>query len=275
VPGTPLTSLESAITQCRVDDGFDLSTHDPRATLGWEKEDAIGRFPEEIAAVAELQKRLYAASNRAMLVVLQAIDAGGKGGTIRSVMSGLNPAGVDVNGFGVPSEEERAHDFLWRVHEHVPAFGRIGIFDRSHYEDVLVVRVKRLVAEPVWRGRYQHIVNFERLLHDEGTTVVKLFLNISKEEQRARFQDRIDDPEERWKFRAGDLADRALWDEYQAAFADALGATSTETAPWYVVPGDRKWVRNLVVAAILRHHLAIIDPQYPEAEAGVEGMVIE
>ena len=255
--------------------GLKLSDHDPRETFGWDKEATKQRFVDQLDVVAGLQKRLFAESTRAMLVVLQAIDAGGKGGTIRSVMTGLNPAGVEVTGFGVPSEEERAHDFLWRVHTHAPAAGRIGIFDRSHYEDVLVVRVKHFVSEPKWRARYEHIVNFERLLDDEGTSVVKILLNISKDEQRERFQDRVDDPDERWKFRMGDLADRALWDEYQAAFGDALRATSTGAAPWYVVPGDRKWVRNMVVASILRHHLELIGPEYPPAEDGVEGIVIE
>ena len=259
---------------CRVGSDLDLAAHDPGDTFGWDKQAAKHRFRDQIAIVDALQQRLFAAADRAVLVVLQSIDAGGKGGTIRSVMSGLNPAGVTVTGFGVPSEEELAHDFLWRVHAHTPAKGRIGIFDRSHYEDVLVVRVKEIVPEPVWRRRYDHIVAFERLLTDEGTSVLKIFLNISKEEQRARFQDRIDDPEERWKFRSGDLADRALWDDYQAAFGDALRATSTEAAPWYVVPGDRKWVRNLVVASILRHHLELIGPEYPPAREGIEGIVV-
>jgi PPK2 family polyphosphate:nucleotide phosphotransferase len=207
--------------------------------------------------------------------VLQAMDAGGKGGVVRSVMSNLNPAGVEVTGFGKPTEEELAHDFLWRVHANTPARGRIGIFDRSHYEDVLVVRVRELVPEKVWRRRYDHIVNFEELLTDEGTDVVKFFLNISSEEQRERLQDRVDDPDEQWKFRLGDLDDRALWDDYMAAFQDALRKTSTDAAPWYAVPGDRKWVRNLVVAHALRRVLESIDPEYPPAEEDVDGLVID
>jgi PPK2 family polyphosphate:nucleotide phosphotransferase len=270
---TPLH--RDVVDACRVDADLDLRAHAPNETFGWDKPAAKQRCRDQIEIVGGLQKRLFAEADQALLVVLQAIDAGGKGGTIRSVMSGLNPAGVAVTGFGVPSDEELAHDFLWRVHAHTPAKGRIGIFDRSHYEDVLVVRVKQLVAEPVWRARYDHIVAFERLLTDEGTSVVKIFLNVSKEEQRERFQDRVDDPDERWKFRLGDLSDRALWDEYQVAFGDALRATSTDSAPWYVVPGDRKWVRNLVVASILRHHLELIDPQYPPAADDVAGLVIE
>lgn len=225
--------------------------------------------------VAELQRRLFAAESSALLIVLQAMDAGGKDGTIRSVMNGLNPAGVDVNSFGVPSEEERAHDYLWRVHAHAPAKGQIGVFNRSHYEDVLVVRVKNLAPKSVWSRRYAHIKNFERMLGDEGTHVVKIFLNVSKEEQRERMQDRVDDPDERWKFRLGDLDDRKLWDDYQLAFRDAIRKTATADAPWYVVPADRKWVRNLVVAKILRHHLERVDPQYPSSEEGIEGIVVE
>lgn len=262
------------ITRCRAGSKLDLADHDPRERFGWEKEAAAAELAEVLAEVAELQERLFAEERAALLVVLQAMDAGGKDGTIRTVFRALNPAGVTVTPFGVPSDEELAHDYLWRVHAHAPREGTIGVFNRSHYEDVLVVRVKGFAPEPVWRRRYRHIREFERMLGDEGTHVVKLFLNISKEEQRLRMQDRIDDPAERWKFRKGDLDDRALWDDYQAAFGDALRETSTTAAPWYVVPGDRKWVRNLVVAKILRHHLRAIDPQYPPAEDGTAGLVV-
>ncbi len=265
----------NVVKQCRAGAEVDLGEHDPGETFGWEKDEAKAAFVDEIGVVSRLQQRLFAEERHAMLIVLQAIDAGGKGGTIRSVLSGVNPAGVDVNSFGVPSEEERAHDYLWRIHAHTPPKGIIGIFDRSHYEDVLVVRVRELVPDDVWKKRYGHIRDFERMLDDEGTQVVKLFLNVSKEEQRERFQDRIDDPEERWKFRQGDLDDRARWDDFQEAFRDAIRETTTDAAPWYVVPGDRKWVRNLVVAKILRHHLEILDPKYPPAEEGAEGLVIE
>lgn len=266
---------ENVVKRCRADASLDLDDHDPGEKFGWDKEQAQTRFTEEMSVVAELQRRLFAAESSALLVVLQAMDAGGKDGTIRSVMNGLNPAGVDVNSFGVPSEEERAHDYLWRVHAHAPAKGQIGVFNRSHYEDVLVVRVKQFVPESVWSRRYAHIRHFEQMLGDEGTHVVKIFLNVSKEEQRERMQDRVDDPDERWKFRLGDLDDRKLWDDYQRAFRDAIRETSTDDAPWYVVPADRKWVRNLVVAKILRHHLELIDPQYPPADEGIEGIVVE
>ncbi len=264
----------NAVKACRATNRFDLAGHDPSERFGWDKEQAKAEFLEVIADVAELQERLFAEERRALLVVLQAMDAGGKDGTIRTVFEPLNPAGVDVNPFGVPSEEERAHDYLWRVHAHTPRKGTIGVFNRSHYEDVLVVRVKGFAPEPVWRKRYRHIREFERMLGDEGTTVVKLFLNISKEEQRLRLQDRVDDPEERWKFRKGDLDDRVLWDDYQSAFQDAIRETTTADAPWYVIPGDRKWVRNLAVAQILRQHLRQIDPQFPPAEEGIDGLIV-
>ncbi|HEY5664689.1 MAG TPA: PPK2 family polyphosphate kinase [Ilumatobacter sp.] len=265
---------DDVLQRCRASSDVDLADHDPGETFGWDKTEAKARFLDEMDAVGGLQKRFFAAERSALLLVLQAMDAGGKDGTIRSVLNCLNPAGIDVNAFGVPSDEERAHDYLWRVHAHTPAKGQIGVFNRSHYEDVLVVRVKGFAPEAVWSRRYRHIREFERMLGDEGTHVVKLFLNVSSDEQRARLQDRIDDPDERWKFRLGDLDDRALWDEFQLAFRDALRATTTDDAPWYVVPADRKWVRNLVVAKILRHHLELIDPQYPPAEEGIEGVVV-
>lgn len=264
---------DPVLERCRVSGRLDLADHDARETFGWEKEDARAAFEDEIAIVAGLQQRLFAQGAHALLVVLQAMDAGGKDGTIRSVLTGVNPAGVDVNSFGVPSEEERAHDYLWRVHAHAPERGLIGIFNRSHYEDVLVVRVKQLVPDDVWR-RYEHIRAFEQMLADEGTHIAKIFLHISNEEQRERLQDRLDSPDERWKFRAGDLDDRALWGDYMSAFEDALSETSRDHAPWYVVPADRKWVRNLVVAKILRHHLERIGPHYPPAEDGLDGIVV-
>ena len=174
----------------------------------------------------------------------------------------------------MPSAEELGHDYLWRIHPHTPADGHIAVFNRSHYEDVLVVRVKQLVPVAVWRKRYTHIRQFEELLVDEGTTIVKLFLHISAEEQRQRLQDRIDNPDERWKFNLGDLEERKRWPEYMRAYRDALARTSTPEAPWFVVPGDRKWVRNLTVARILRHTLERLDPHFPEPEDGIEGLVV-
>jgi PPK2 family polyphosphate:nucleotide phosphotransferase len=263
------------VKRCRVKAGFDLARHDPDETFGWDKDTAKARASDVLVQVADLQERLFAEGEQAVLVVLQAMDGGGKDSTIRNVLSTVNVAGVVVTSFGVPSEEDAAHDFLWRVHQRTPSKGSIGVFNRSHYEDVLVVRVKQLVPEPVWRKRYEHIREFEQQLVDEGTAVVKLFLHISKDEQRQRMQDRVDDPTKRWKFRMGDLDDRAMWDDYMQAYAEALSETSKPDAPWYVVPANRKWVRNLVVAEILLHHLSQIDPQFPPAEPGIEGLVIE
>ncbi len=223
--------------------------------------------------LAHLQERLYAEGEQSLLVVLQAIDAGGKDGTIKHVFNGFNPAGCRVVSFKVPSEEERSHDFLWRVHAKAPAKGEVVVFNRSHYEDVLVVRVHDLVAEEVWRPRYDFINDFEANLAAAGARIVKLYLHISKEEQAERFQARLDDPTKRWKFRKGDLDERARWDDYVAAFEEAIARTSTEAAPWYVVPADRKWYRNWAVSRILAETLEDMDPQYPPAE-DLTGVVI-
>jgi PPK2 family polyphosphate:nucleotide phosphotransferase len=265
---------QEMLRRMRAGSKLDLDDHRTDETFGWTKDAAHAELAEELAALSGLQTRLFAEGSRALLVVLQAMDAGGKDGTIRTVMTGVNPAGVKVVSFGVPSEEELAHDFLWRIHQRLPARGTIGVFNRSHYEDVLVVRVHGLVPKATWQRRYRQIREFEQLLVAEGTAVVKLFLHVSKEEQRARLQDRIDDPDERWKFRKGDLDDRAMWDDYMAAFRDALRKTSTDDAPWYVVPADRKWARNLAVARILRHHVEALDPRYPDPEEGLEGLVV-
>jgi PPK2 family polyphosphate:nucleotide phosphotransferase len=273
--GKPVTSTRRLLERVRVGDDLKLADHDPGETFGWTKETAKADLDAERDRLAELQKMLFAEASRSVLVVLQAMDAGGKDGVLREVLTGLNPAGVRVSAFGVPSAEELGHDFLWRIHRHTPARGQIGVFNRSHYEDVLVVRVKQLVPPSVWRKRFAHIRRFERLLVDEGTAIVKLFLHISREEQRQRMQDRVDSPDERWKFRLGDLDDRKLWPDYMRAYRHALARTSTARAPWYVVPGDRKWVRNLTVARILRHTLERLDPHYPEPEEGIEGIIVE
>jgi PPK2 family polyphosphate:nucleotide phosphotransferase len=274
--GTPVSRAD-VLARMRVagdPQQFDLDDHPPDERFGWKKVEAQAECLAEVAAVAELQKRLFAERKEALLVVLQAMDAGGKDGLIRTVMTGINPAGIEVTSFGVPSATELAHDHLWRIHSACPARGHIGVFNRSHYEDVLVVRVNDLVPEERWRSRYEHIRAFERHLVAEGTTIVKLFLNISAEEQRRRLQDRIDSPDERWKFRRGDLDERARWPEYMEAFRDALAETSNDNAPWYVVPADRKWVRNLAAAYVLRDALERIDPQYPEPEDDLDGLVV-
>jgi PPK2 family polyphosphate:nucleotide phosphotransferase len=214
--------------------------------------------------LAELQVRLAAEKKHRLLVVFQAMDTGGKDGAIRNVFRDVNPAGVHVTSFKQPSEDDLAHDYLRRIHSQVPGDGEIAIFNRSHYEDVLVVRVHELVPKARWRRRYGHINDFERLLADEGTTVVKFFLHISRDEQRKRLQARVDDPHKRWKFREGDLGERARWDEYMAAYEDALSQTSTERAPWWVVPANRKWYRDLVVSTVLVQTLESLDLQWPE-----------
>jgi len=253
-----------------------LHSRDPRSRQGFDGDKTEGKAALRSfnARLAELQTRLWAESERKLLVVLQAMDTGGKDGTIRHVFRGVNPQGVRVWGFGAPSERELGHDYLWRVHRRAPRNGEITIFNRSHYEDVLVVRVKGLVPEEKWRKRFEHIVEFERLLVDEGTTMVKLFLHISKEEQRERLQARLSEQDKRWKFNAADLDDRKLWDDYMAAYEEALTLTSTEHAPWHVVPADRKWYRNLVVSSILIQALEKMDPRYPP-EPYLDGVVIE
>ncbi|MFM2077999.1 MAG: hypothetical protein RJA49_1889 [Actinomycetota bacterium] len=252
-----------------------LAHRDTDETFGWEKASAKIELEKAKLRIDTLQQRLAAEGQRSLLLVLQAMDAAGKDGTIRAITSGLNPAGVDVTSFKVPGGPEADHDYLWRVHAATPPKGHIGIFNRSHYEDVLIVRVKGFQPKSVWSRRFDHINAFERLLVDEGTTVVKVFLHVSKDEQRERLQERIDDPEKRWKFRAGDLDDRALWPKFQEAYADAIRRTSTSHAPWYVVPADRNWVRNLAVAKILLHTLDGMNPKLPPSEDGIEGRIVE
>lgn len=254
---------------------LDLSKIDPSDKHGWERDDAEAATDELMARMTDAQDRLWAAAEDAVLVVLQGIDAAGKDGTIRKVMTAFNPQGCSVSAFKVPTPEELAHDFLWRVHRRVPRKGEIGIFNRSHYEDVLVVRVHELVPEKVWRKRYDQIVEFEQLLTQTGTTIVKLFLYISRDEQRERFQERYDDPKKRWKFSLGDLEERKRWDDYIAAYEEALSRTSTASAPWYVIPSDRNWFRNLCVASILAGTLDDLKPAYPKAPDLPKDLVIE
>ncbi len=258
-------------------DKLDLAEFDTRATPFWDSKDKSGalvRLAQLNERLESLQELLWAQGSERILVVIQAMDAGGKDGTIRHVFEGVNPSGVRVASFKRPSSRELAHDYLWRAHKQVPADGELTIFNRSHYEDVLVVRVEKLVREKRWRKRYDHIVNFEQMLVDEGTTIVKLFLHISKDEQRERLQARLDEPHKQWKFEPGDLGPRKKWDEYQEAFADALGRTSTKSAPWYIIPSDRKWYRNIAVSEILIQTMEGLEMQYPEAPEGVADIVI-
>jgi len=252
-----------------------LAKLDPGRTLGYDKASAAPLLVDQFGRLARLQDRLWAEAKRSVLVVLQGIDAAGKDGTINKVMEAFNPLGCVVSSFKVPTAEELGHDFLWRIHKRVPGKGEIGIFNRSHYEDVLVVRVHGLVPRRVWSARYDQINDFERTLAAGGTTIVKFFLTIDRDEQCKRFQDRYDDPTKRWKFSMGDLAERARWDDYQAAFDDALTKTSTDVAPWYVIPGNRNWFRNLAVATILADTIAGLRPAYPSPPDLPPDLVIE
>lgn len=222
------------------------------------------QLADDVRRLDLLQDKLYAENTRALLVVLQAMDTGGKDGTIKHVMSGVNPIGCQVSSFKAPSEEEADHDFLWRAYKALPRRGNIGIFNRSHYEDVLVVRVHNYVPPSEWKRRYDQINRFEALISDLGTRVVKFYLHIDRDEQKRRLQARLDDPEKSWKFAPADLAERKYWDDYQAAYEEALSKTSTEAAPWYVVPANHKWYRNLVVARTLVKTLEEMDPRPPK-----------
>lgn len=224
--------------------------------------------------MAELQEMLYAQGEHSLLIVLQAMDAGGKDSTIKKVFDCVNPQGVHVYSFKVPTEEERDHDFLWRIHQRVPRKGYIGIFNRSHYEDVLVVRVNDLVTEDVWRKRYEQINQFEKLLTESGTRILKFYLHISKDEQRERFQERLDRPDKNWKFSKGDLEVRKQWDEYMRAYEDVLTYCNTDYAPWHIVPADRKWYRNFVVTKTIVEALESMSLAYPAPEEGLDKIEI-
>jgi len=239
------------------------------------KEKGLERLQELNLELQELQELLYAEGRHKVLVVLQAMDTGGKDGAIRRVFEGVNPQGVRVENFKVPTSEELAHDYLWRVHKVVPAKGEITIFNRSHYEDVLVVRVHEIVPVEVWKKRYDQINQFEKILAESGTTILKFFLNIDKDEQKERLQARLDDPTKHWKFRLGDLEERKLWDRYMEAYEDALNKTSTDYASWYIVPANQKWYRDLVISTVLVETLKGLKMSYPAPEENLDGVVIE
>lgn len=266
------------IEKLRVKPGskVDLGKIDPRYRGGVKSRKAgEERLQENHDALYDLQYRLYAESERALLIVLQGIDASGKDGTIRHVMSCLNPQGCQVSSFKAPSSLELAHDYLWRVHKAMPRWGNIGIFNRSHYEDVLIVRVRNLVPKSVWSQRYDQINAFEKYMTDNGTRIVKFFLYIDADEQKSRFQSRIDRPEKNYKFSSGDIKERARWDDYLKAFEAALEKCSTEYAPWYIIPANRKWFRNLAVSEIVRQTLEEMNPQIPPPREDLSGLVIE
>jgi PPK2 family polyphosphate:nucleotide phosphotransferase len=260
-------------------DGFTLAEHDPAGDSGLsiDKDKGKDLLDKTIKRLRDLQERLYADDRRSMLIVLQAMDAAGKDGVIKHVMSGVNPQGCVVHPFKAPSAEELDHDFLWRCASRVPSRGQIGIFNRSHYEEVLVVRVhpelldkqklpKEARGDDLWRQRFESIRDFESHLARSGTLVLKFFLNVSRDEQRKRFLDRLEEPGKRWKFSMGDVAERALWDKYMAAYEDAIRNTSTPQAPWFVVPADRKWLTRLVVASALVDALERLDLKFPKVD---------
>jgi len=252
-----------------------LSDWDPDATHGYTKEQAEQELTKHQDRLTDLQELLYAESRHALLIVLQAMDAGGKDGVIRHVMSHVSPQGCTATSFKVPTPEERAHDFLWRVHKVVPGQGRIGIFNRSHYEDVLIVRVHKLVPKPVWSARYDHINAFERLLADSAVTILKFYLHISKDEQKKRLEQRLNDPNKLWKVNPTDFEERKRWDDYMEAYEDALSACSTKCAPWYVIPADKKWARNLAISQIIVEALESLKMKYPKPDFDPSKIKIE
>jgi PPK2 family polyphosphate:nucleotide phosphotransferase len=256
------------------DQRIHLADYDPDDTGDYKKEDAKKQLEANRERMRELQEMLYAEHRHALLIILQAMDAGGKDGTIRSVMEGINPQGVRVTSFKAPTPDELDHDFLWRIHQHTPPRGMIGIFNRSHYEDVLIVRVNDLVPKAVWEKRYDHINAFERVLADSGVTILKFFLHISKAEQKERFLERLNDPTKQWKFSRGDLPVREKWDQYMAAYEDALTRCHTEYAPWHIVPANKNWYRNLVVSNAIIKALEKLDMRYPDPEPDLDQIVI-
>jgi PPK2 family polyphosphate:nucleotide phosphotransferase len=269
--------MNHAIDRLRVppDKKIRLGDIDPGATHGLTKEEAAARLQKHLERLSVLQYLLYAEGRRSVLVVLQGIDAAGKDGTIRRVMSGLNPQGVRVTPFKAPDGEERRHDYLWRIHKALPEYGQIGIFNRSHYEDVLIVRVHGLAPKPVWSKRFSQINEFERMLAESGVTIVKFMLYISKEEQAGRFRERLEDKRRNWKFSPSDLKEREYWDAYIEAYEDVLTKCSTDHAPWYVIPANRKWFRNLAVAQILVETIEAMKLQYPKPVADLSKIQFE
>jgi PPK2 family polyphosphate:nucleotide phosphotransferase len=259
------------------DTKVNLSKIDPSDTGDFKsgKESALIEFQKLNAKLEALQELLYAEHKHKVLIVLQAMDAGGKDGTIRRVFDSVNPAGVRVASFKAPTAEELDHDYLWRIHKQTPAKGEMVIFNRSHYEDVLVVRVHNYVPPEVWKKRFDQINEFERTLAESGTTILKFYLHIDLDEQKERLQARLDDPTKRWKFRLGDLDERKLWGDYMEAFEDVLSKTSTDYAPWHIIPANRKWYRDLVISSILVETLENLKMKYPESEENLDGVVIE
>ena len=256
--------MKSATIKVRSGDEIRLSKIDPNDTGKMIKEEACARLVELREKIDLLQEKLYAEHERSLLILFQALDTGGKDGAVKSLCFGLNPAGLEIASFKAPTQAELDHDFLWRAHKVTPSKGMIGIWNRSHYEDVLVVRVHKLVPKKVWKARYDQINAFEKILCENGTTIVKVVLHISKDEQKKRLQARITDPQKRWKLSAADLKERALWDDYQEAYEDAINCCATDDAPWYIIPANHKWARDLAIAEIVLRVLKKMKPRYPK-----------
>lgn len=252
-----------------------LDEFDPDYTGNYADEDEAKRDRDkDLEKLRDLQEVFYAEQKHSLLVVFQAMDTAGKDGVIEHVFLGLNPQGVHVASFKKPTEEELGHDFLWRVHPHTPRKGMISVFNRSHYEDVLVVRVHDLVPKKVWKKRYDHINAFEELLHDNGTTILKFFLHISKDEQKRRLESRRDTPKKQWKFMVGDLEERKLWDSYMEAYEDVLSKTNTDYAPWHIVPANNKWYRDYIVTKTILDAMEEMKCEYPKPAENIAGIVI-
>jgi PPK2 family polyphosphate:nucleotide phosphotransferase len=267
--------MKSPVVTVSPDHKIKLSRIDPDDTGGTTKEKAQERFSELREKISELQQILHAEHQRSLLLVFQAMDTGGKDGAIKDLCAGLNPAGLELTSFKAPSTEERDHDFLWRIHQAAPGKGMIGIWNRSHYEDVLIVRVHKLVPRKVWKARYDQVNRFEEILAGNGTTIVKFMLHISKDEQKERLQARLDRPEKWWKFNVGDLKERACWSDYQEAYEDAVNKCSTKWAPWHIVPANHKWARNLALAEIALRTLKEMDPRYPKVSFDPKAIKID
>lgn len=249
-----------------------LAKRDAADTLGLDKDEVADKLPKLRDRIDDLQYLLFAEGRRSLVVVLQGMDASGKDGVVRGVLDGVNPQSIEVTSFRAPAGAERSHDYLWRIHAALPPHGKLGVFNRSHYEDIVAVRMLELAPKDVWSRRAGHIREFERMLADEGVTLIKCFLHVSKAEQAERLQERIDDPRKRWKFRADDLKVHARYDAYMDAYEEAIAETSSEWAPWHVVPADRNWVKSYVVAKLVVDALETLNPKLPDPEPGIEGL---
>ncbi len=267
----------SLAAKCVVKPGtkLKLSSRDPDDTFGLKKEEGLEKLQKNVERLYQLQYLLYAEKKYALLVVFQAMDAGGKDGAIRHVMTGLNPQGCRVASFKAPSAIELEHDFLWRIHKEVPGRGEVGIFNRSHYEDVLVVRVHNLVPKDVWSRRYDQINAFEQILAENNVRIVKFFLHISPEEQKERFLARLNDPERNWKISPADFEERKFWDEYMKAYEDAISRCTTDDAPWYVIPSNKKWFRNAAISQIIVQTLEDLKLKFPKPAFDLSTLKVE